>query len=75
MSSQFGDNRLKSKASKIDVEFNLEGFMPEDMQRTVDLLAKLWNPGNSEIASQLYDEQSERRAPNGTARGTQDIVS
>ena len=49
--------------------------MPEDMQRTVDLVDKLWNTGNTEIASQLYDDKSERRAPNGTARGRQEIAN
>ncbi len=47
--------------------------MPEDMQHIVDLVAKLWNTGKAEIATQLYDDRSERRAPNGTARGAQGI--
>jgi steroid delta-isomerase-like uncharacterized protein len=49
--------------------------MPEDMQRIVDLVAELWNTGDSEIANQLYDDRSERRAPNGTARGAQGIAN
>lgn len=61
--------------SKIGIEFNLEVFMPEDMQRTVDLVAKLWNTGDTGIATQLYNETSERRAPNGTARGAQGIAN
>ena len=51
--------------------------MPDDTQRIVELVTKLWNTGKAEVAEQLYGKSSQRFDPNQTEplQGSQGILS
>ncbi|HXE14874.1 MAG TPA: ester cyclase [Bryobacteraceae bacterium] len=51
--------------------------MPDDTQRIVDLVTKLWNTGKAEFAEQLYGKSAHRLDPNQPEpiQGSQGILS
>lgn len=51
--------------------------MPDDTQRIVDLVTKLWSTGKAEVAEQLYGTNAQRSDPNqpGPIHGMQGILS